>query len=173
MTRNVEYRTMKRPMKNEPIKDARSTAVRLAIGFAVCSASACVASSPLSHDVFDDGLEACPASPNCVNSRAEDERHRIEPISLTFDGSQAWQAVVARVRDDSKATVVVQSDYYLLAEYRSTVFAFIDDLQLLLRDDRTTVDVRSASRFGYWDWGVNRSRVEELRDSLRKDGIAQ
>jgi uncharacterized protein (DUF1499 family) len=170
MTRDVECRTMKRTMKGEPKNNARPAAVALAVALATF---ACTAPAPLDYDAFDDEFEECPESPNCVSSLANDERHRIEPISLASDDPEVWLSVVRRIRDDSKATIIIQSDYYLMAEYRSTVFAFVDDLELLLRDDRTTVDVRSASRLGYWDWGVNRARVEKLRESLQKDGLAR
>lgn len=154
-------------------RNERPNAAALAIGFAACSTLACSAPAPLDYDSFDEQLTECPGSPNCVSSLSDDERHRIEPITLVSDDLEVWHAVVDRIRDDSRTTLVVESDYYILVEYRSTVFAFVDDLELLLREDRTTLDVRSASRFGYWDWGVNRSRVENLRESLQKDGLAR
>ena len=50
----------------------------------------------------------------------------------------------------------------LRAEFR-TRLGFVDDLEFLVDEDRGVVQVRSASRTGYWDLGVNRKRVEALR----------
>ena len=171
MTRNVESRTMNFPMKKprKKIRHGSAAAIALLVGLA----SACSAPAPLDSDVFDEELALCSGSPNCVSSQSTDERHRVEPILLTSGDSATWRAVIARVRESPRTTIVIESDYSLLAEYRSAVFAFVDDLELILREDRTTVDVRSASRLGYWDWGVNRSRVEALRESLRNDGLAR
>jgi uncharacterized protein (DUF1499 family) len=58
---------------------------------------------------------------------------------------------------------------YLHAEAKSRIFRFTDDLELV-QGDAGRVDVRSASRVGYGDWGVNRARVESLREALAAAG---
>jgi uncharacterized protein (DUF1499 family) len=59
------------------------------------------------------------------------------------------------------------------AECRSRVFRFVDDLTLHLSAAENIVHIRSASRIGYSDFGVNRSRVENLREKLRQKGIVE
>jgi uncharacterized protein (DUF1499 family) len=48
---------------------------------------------------------------------------------------------------------------------------FVDDLELELRASEQLIAVRSASRLGWSDMGVNRRRVEELRRRLEVDGF--
>ncbi|MCA8941395.1 MAG: DUF1499 domain-containing protein, partial [Planctomycetes bacterium] len=48
-------------------------------------------------------------------------------------------------------------------ECTTAVWRFVDDLELLLDDERSVIDVRSASRVGEFDFGANRGRVETLR----------
>jgi uncharacterized protein (DUF1499 family) len=66
---------------------------------------------------------------------------------------------------------VFESDDYLHAECRSAVFGFVDDLELHLRRQSNSIAVRSASRLGYRDFGVNRKRVERLRAVLAAQGV--
>ncbi|MFT6724717.1 MAG: hypothetical protein ACJARN_001584, partial [Arenicella sp.] len=62
---------------------------------------------------------------------------------------------------------------YLHAEYTSRTMRFIDDLELLVSPDTKRIDVRSASRIGYSDGGVNRTRIESLRADLIKLGVVR
>ena len=51
------------------------------------------------------------------------------------------------------------------ARFKSMVLRFTDDVTFYVRENGT-VEVRSASRVGYWDLGANRRRVESLREKL-------
>ncbi len=59
--------------------------------------------------------------------------------------------------------IVVSTDRYLHAEFRSQLFGFIDDLEILVDEEQNSIAVRSASRVGYSDLGANRHRVQEIR----------
>ena len=62
-----------------------------------------------------------------------------------------------------RTTVVAEEQDYVRAECRSLLFRFVDDLELAFDPDAPRIDVRSASRVGTWDLGVNRRRVATLR----------
>ena len=119
----------------------------------------------------DAALEPCPSSPNCVSSDSPDDGHWVAPFVLRKQAGDPWRSVSAAVRGLPRTEVVFQDEHRLHAEVRSRMFGFVDDLQLEYRPELNLVAVRSASRKGYWDLGVNRSRVEALRDALRADGI--
>ncbi|MCP3964677.1 MAG: DUF1499 domain-containing protein [bacterium] len=110
-------------------------------------------------------LAPCPSSPNCVSSFAEDEEHRVEP--LAFSGDPA--AVIARLREIieamPRARVVDASENYLRSEHTSLVFRYVDDLEILVDPEAGKIHVRSASRTGYSDLGVNRKRVAALAEA--------
>jgi uncharacterized protein (DUF1499 family) len=63
----------------------------------------------------------------------------------------------------TRATVIAEEGGYLYAEYKSALMGYVDDVELLLDDKTRLVHVRSASRLGRSDFGVNRKRIEELR----------
>jgi uncharacterized protein (DUF1499 family) len=70
-----------------------------------------------------------------------------------------------------RTRIVRETADYLHAECRSTLFGFIDDLELNLRPTEGIIAVRSASRLGYSDFGANRRRIERLRASLIIQGV--
>ena len=72
-----------------------------------------------------------------------------------------------------RTVVVTATDTYLRAESRSRLWKFVDDLELSLSPADGWIQVRSASRVGYSDFGVNRRRVEALREELRAAGLIE
>jgi uncharacterized protein (DUF1499 family) len=114
---------------------------------------------------------ACPASPNCVSSDARDSRHAIAPFLLKAPPTNLWPEVRAAVLTLPRTRVVAEDDHDLHAECRSSVFGFVDDLEVQLRPGERLLAVRSASRSGYYDFGVNRRRVESLRGALQQRGL--
>jgi uncharacterized protein (DUF1499 family) len=77
------------------------------------------------------------------------------------------------VKEIPRTEIASQTDTYLHAECRSLVFRFVDDLELELRPGDGIIAVRSASRKGHSDFGVNRRRVEDLRERLRSRGVVK
>ena len=115
-------------------------------------------------------LKPCPHSPNCVSSLATDHRHAIAPIRFdaVFASPEAGFRQLARLLAEQPGiTVVQQCSLYLHAECRSLVFRFVDDLEFCWDSSRRVCQVRSASRTGYYDFGVNRRRVERIRRLLQ------
>ena len=104
-------------------------------------------------------LSACPSSPNCVSSEAgtTDEK-RVEPLPLSV-----WNNLPTIIVELG-GSVIQQDETYLAAEFKSSVFGFVDDLEF--RKTETDVQVRSGSRVGHSDAGVNAARVAALRDAI-------
>ncbi len=91
-------------------------------------------------------------------------RHGIAPLPLGGRPAEVvWQAVKAAVAALPRHEIVTETESYLHVDCRSAIFGFADDLELNLRPDDGVIAVRSASRLGYSDLGVNRRRVEFLR----------
>ena len=131
----------------------------------------CAGKRPLNLGVSDTGLASCPSSSNCVSSDAPDTRHHISPLQLTVAPTEAWATVREIVSKLPRTRIVEETADYLHAECQSALFGFVDDLELHLRPAEKIIAVRSASRLGYSDFGVNRRRVEGLRASLTSRGV--
>jgi uncharacterized protein (DUF1499 family) len=113
-----------------------------------------------------DGRLAPPnRTPNCVSSQADpaDAEHYIAPIAFKGDTAAAMAAARRAVKSMRGASVVRQDGAYLYAEYRTRIMKYVDDLELLFDAGAGIFHVRSASRLGRRDFGVNRARVDALR----------
>ncbi|WP_428033878.1 DUF1499 domain-containing protein [Amphritea sp.] len=115
--------------------------------------------------LVDGRLTSCGTKPNSVCSQKDaDKEHFIEPIGLCVAD---MSSVVADVERLGGRVVVLEKDY-LAAEFSSSVFGFVDDLELLRDPVAGVIHLRSASRVGYSDLGVNRKRVAALRKLLER-----
>ena len=155
-------------------RKTRSTSMRT-LGIVICCMPlfACVGTRPSDLGVTDGRLAPCPPSPNCVCSDAGDAAHAIPPLELSGTSPAPWDEIVTAVSELPRTTSVTQRDGYLHAECQSAVFGFVDDLELELRPEQGIVAIRSASRLGYGDLGVNRRRVESLRAALSRRGLVR
>jgi uncharacterized protein (DUF1499 family) len=132
-----------------------------------------IATSVFALGVRDGRLAPCPDSPNCVSSDAADEKHHIDAFRLAVAPDQAWSELEAVLRDTRRVTIAQLSADYLHAEFKSAVFGFVDDVEFHLRPRENLIAVRSASRIGYYDFGANRSRIEDLRERLQQRGAVR
>jgi uncharacterized protein (DUF1499 family) len=111
-------------------------------------------------------LADCPSSPNCVCTQASDPDHRIEPLHFNGSPEAAMNRLNAIVTTIPRSKVVTATERYMHAEFTSRVFRFVDDVEFLIDDDAKTIHFRSASRVGRSDLGVNRKRMEEIRQKF-------
>ncbi|MFL2849824.1 MAG: DUF1499 domain-containing protein [Pseudohongiellaceae bacterium] len=123
--------------------------------------TACMGERPRNIGVQEGRLAACPDSPNCVSSFETNDEHGIAPIAATLD--QIEQVLV----ELEEANIVGESENYLYAEFTSRLMRYIDDVEFLYDAEARITHVRSASRVGQSDFGVNRDRIEKIRESVR------
>lgn len=117
---------------------------------------------PSNLGVTDGKLAACPGSPNCVNSQSQDPKSQIEPLPPV-----AIADLKKIVEDMERTTIIEATDNYLYAEFKSKLMGYVDDVEFYLDPSANVVHVRSASRLGQSDLGVNRKRIEAIRDRLK------
>jgi uncharacterized protein (DUF1499 family) len=106
-------------------------------------------------------LAACPGSPNCVNSQSDNAQSQIAPLP-----SMTISRIKEIVESMERAKVMEATDNYLYAEFTSKLMGFVDDVEFYLDNNANVIHVRSASRLGKSDLGVNRKRIEEIRTKL-------
>ncbi len=114
-------------------------------------------------------LSPCKTTPNCVSSQADpsDAVHHIAPLAFSGDPSKAWAALGRVIGGLERVTVVRSEQDYLYAEFTSRIMGYVDDAEFVL-DPAGVIHVRSASRLGRKDFGVNRDRVEAVRQRLNE-----
>lgn len=127
---------------------------------------AACAGEPPKLGVVNGRLTPCPTSPNCVSSQSEEEASRILPLTFSDSPEQAFVRLLQLLEKRGDSHLVEKTNDYLRVELRTTLF--VDDAEFVLNSDRREIDVRSASRLGYSDLGMNRRRLEDIRREFSK-----
>ena len=107
-------------------------------------------------------LPDCPDTSNCVSSLAVDPARHVDPFPVLGNGLRSMDTLVSIINSMPRADVRSSTGERLEAEYRS-ILGFVDDVLFVVSPDKEVIHVRSASRTGAWDMGVNRRRVESIR----------
>jgi uncharacterized protein (DUF1499 family) len=163
-----------------------SPSVRLAAGAPLLFLlSACAGSLPSTLGSLETGLAPCPSSSNCVHTGTRHPQGT-EPLLL----SEAWAARSAEETATAVGAILEMlprtlrthtgtagseggGAFYLRAESRSLVFRFADDVEVYRAPGEVELQLRSASRLGESDLGVNGRRVARLRQLLVDEGIVR
>jgi uncharacterized protein (DUF1499 family) len=112
-------------------------------------------------------LPPCKDTPNCVSSQASDKEHYIEPFKISGDPKLAWKELRKAIMTHDRMILTHETETTLHAEATSLVLHFVDDIDAILDAEAGLIHIRSASRFGHSDFGVNRKRIEKFRMQLR------
>jgi uncharacterized protein (DUF1499 family) len=128
----------------------------------------CAGTRPARMGVTDGKFIPCPDSPNCVSSQSTDQSHAIEPLSYKGTPSEARARLLAVIKGMKRANIATEQEHYIHAEFTSAVFRFVDDAEFFIDDTQKVIHVRSAARLGYYDFAVNRKRMETIRQLFNK-----
>ena len=111
-------------------------------------------------------FKPCSWKPNCVNSTTDpkaDAGHYIAPLSVKGDAQAAWAKLKTVIAGAPRVVVVTDTPGYLYAEFSTPTMGFTDDVEFALDAAAGVIHMRSASRLGIRDFGVNRKRLEDIR----------
>ena len=79
-----------------------------------------------------------------------------------------YEKVKTIVENIPRTTVVESDGDYLHAEVTSRIMKYVDDLEISFLPEKNNLILRSESRVGDGDFGVNRKRVELIINNLLK-----
>ena len=113
-------------------------------------------------------LLSCPKSPNCVLSQTSGPKHQIHPIHYTSSVEIAKERLNQVILSMVDTQIITQNKVYWHVEFTTRWLRFIDDVEFYFPESEALIHLRSASRTGYWDLGVNRKRVEEIRSRFEQ-----
>ncbi|SMF56609.1 DUF1499 domain-containing protein [Pseudobacteriovorax antillogorgiicola] len=129
--------------------------------------SACTGTRPTDIGIQEGGLKPCPDSPNCVSSFAETEEHKIEPLPIINNKAETLEKLKSIINSMPRTEVIQETDNYLYVEFTTFIMRYVDDVEFYIPDDESVVHVRSASRLGHSDMGLNRERIEAIRSQMK------
>lgn len=127
-----------------------------------------------SSEIPHFSLRACPESPNCIQTYdVADQNHFKTPLSPKADILQTTQAIKKAIMGSGGEIISEQAlspvGYYLHAEYESKWIRFVDDVEVVIQAD--SIQLRSASRLGRSDFGVNGERFEEIKTLYQQNAL--
>lgn len=123
---------------------------------------------PNNLGVRDGKLLPCPNTPNCVCSQSSDAQHSIEPLTYNSTPSEAMAELKTAIQAMKRTKIITENKNYLYAEFTIPIIGFVDDVEFYLDEEAKVIHVRSASRLGKSDLGVNRRRIETIRTKLKE-----
>jgi uncharacterized protein (DUF1499 family) len=113
-------------------------------------------------------LTPCPNKPNCVRSERDSEQnHFIEPIKILPEQQQQAMFAIKTSIVELGGQIQSEQTNYLASTFSSTIFGFIDDIEIRIDPKLNRIHLRSASRVGYSDLGVNRKRADVLKTTIQ------
>ncbi|TKJ27347.1 MAG: hypothetical protein CEE42_02895 [Promethearchaeota archaeon Loki_b31] len=114
--------------------------------------------------IVDGKFYPCPNTPNCVSTQATDAKHKISPISYSGTMSEAKEKIIKILNSLKRTKIITNTENYIHAEVRTATFKFVDDVEFLFDDSEKIIQFRSRARSGHSDMGVNRKRMEKIRE---------
>ncbi|MFT4579815.1 MAG: hypothetical protein ACI8PD_000781 [Nitrospinales bacterium] len=126
--------------------------------------SACSNKTPSTIGKF----AGCPDKPNCVSSKSTTSPHAIDPIYYKGSQEDARKSLLLIIKSLQRARLVSEHDSFLHVEFTSNLFRFVDDVEFYFKEPGI-IHFRSASRIGHSDLGVNRERMEHIRQVFEND----
>lgn len=133
--------------------------------FSLLFFSNCINVKPKGIGLNNGKFYDCPDSPNCINTMASanDKIHYSEPISYQGSLQEAKLKILNIINSTPRTKILDESENYIHAIYISKMMKFVDDVQFYFDDNTKLIHIRSASRVGYSDLGVNRKRVDMIK----------
>ena len=129
--------------------------------------------APANLGLREGKLKPPSKTPNSVSSQAalwpdhpQRQRAATAPLALRGDGPATIDRLARLVESMPGARIVERRPDYLYAQFTTKLMSFVDDVEFWFDPAAGVIQVRSASRVGYGDRGVNRARVEAIRERL-------
>jgi uncharacterized protein (DUF1499 family) len=121
---------------------------------------------PTNLGISQGRLAPCPKTPNCVCSYDQDAQHKIDPLTYSSTPREAFAKLKQVIESLDRTTIITEEANYLYVEFKSALMGYVDDVEFYLDEGAKVIQVRSASRLGKSDLGVNRQRIETIRSKL-------
>ncbi|MDQ6988265.1 MAG: DUF1499 domain-containing protein [Mariprofundaceae bacterium] len=121
--------------------------------------------SPDDLGLQNQQLRPCPDSPNCVCSEKQPQQNSEHDISPIQGDQAVWDKLISIIQKQG-GNIISQQNNYLHATFSTSIMHYVDDVELRFDQAKQTIHMRSASRVGRKDFGINRNRVEAIQQAL-------
>ena len=129
--------------------------------------------TPSDLGVQEGKLKPPAMTPNSVTSQAklypvhpQLEYAEIDPLPIIDDASTTLARIRGIIEAMNGAEIITSDEHYLYVQFTTRIMKFVDDAEFWFDPVANVIQVRSASRLGKSDLGVNRKRIETIRQQL-------
>ncbi len=125
----------------------------------------CQSERPQKLGIHGAQLYPCSEKPHCRSSYSaqKDEKHYIKPLRMIESKELAYKKIQGILSKYKSAKIIKMDPSYIHAEFTSSIFKFIDDIEFHFVWEKKMIHIKSSSRIGYWDLGSNKKRIEEIK----------
>ncbi|OEH86466.1 hypothetical protein BHU72_13415 [Desulfuribacillus stibiiarsenatis] len=113
--------------------------------------------------VVDGRLAPLPDSPNAVSSQTDNPEKRVEPLPILGDKVNSMEKIKQAILAYGGSTIVNEREEYIHVVFSTPRMKYKDDVEFYIDEANQVIHIRSASRVGHSDLGLNRKRYEELK----------
>lgn len=131
--------------------------------------SGCLHVKPVNIGHKNGILSSCPSTPNCVSTQSKEVSQYIKPLSYKSSKEVAYQKLIEIINSFERTQIITKDDNYIHAIFISKIMRYVDDVEFYFDEKNNIIHFRSASRVGYSDLGVNRTRMEMIRKLFSND----
>ena len=114
--------------------------------------------------VTEGKFAPCPGSPNCASTQNGRKGHAMKPLPYLQTRDSSREKILSILKGMKRTEIVKLTESYIHAECRTALWRFIDDVEFFLDETARVVHFRSASRVGYYDFGLNRRRMKRISE---------
>lgn len=129
---------------------------------------------PTDLGVHDRKLKPPSKTPNSVSSQAslypehpQRDYAEIAPFPISGDPAATMNRIASIVDGMEGTKIVAREPGYLYVQFTTRLMKYVDDAEFWFDPVAGVIHVRSASRLGSSDLGVNRKRIEFIRQELQ------
>ena len=144
------------------MKQEKWRVIIVLLSLLIASLTACVTTARDDRETQSSWLAPCPKSPNCVSTKGVNPDQTMPPLPYRGTSSESLDRLMKILKNLKRCKILSASHPYIHAEFRSAIFGFVDDVEFLFDDKAKRIHFRSASRTGYYDFGVNRKRMNKI-----------
>lgn len=109
-------------------------------------------------------LMPCNDRANCaITQMVDDQRPNVEPINYSCSRKTAYDLIKQIVLGLARTKIITQKPDYIHATFTSWFWHFVDDVEFYFPENESVIHMRSASRTGTYDLGVNKRRLKKIK----------
>jgi len=138
----------------------------LTINYLVLLFSLFFLSTGIAKPIVTMKFSPCPQTPNCVSTQSHSAAQRVTPLPYKGSIDAAKKRIKAVILSFPKTKLIHETQNSLHIEFRTTLFKFVDDVEVYIDNQEHVIHFKSSSRLGYWDFGVNRRRIEAIKQKF-------